>query len=278
MKVFVLNIVASLLFFSIIYGEKYSNVRKYSGGRDKFKLNKILYNTDYNFILSGKSVYKYLYIKIDKINRNSMVSHTRKITVNLKQPDKFAVLYFFKDGTGKYRITIFGNNNPNLSFTGLCNFTVNVTNSISLQELNQLNINDKILKYVGTVIGKTVGRGECWDLTQAVLDNYNADWTRPFNFGVPINYKSKEVLPGDIVQMYKIKLKYDNKIEYYGYPNHTAIVYKVLSKNKFILAHQNVFNKRYVILTKFDVGNIVTGRLDFYRPIMGFVNITNTNQ
>jgi hypothetical protein len=61
--------------------------------------------------------------------------------------------------------------------------------------------NIKIVEYVNTVIGKKVGRGECWDLANEALTYANARWEFPTKFGRPIDYKKEQVLAGDLIQI-----------------------------------------------------------------------------
>jgi hypothetical protein len=61
--------------------------------------------------------------------------------------------------------------------------------------------NIKIVEYVNTVIGKKVGRGECWDLANEALTYANARWEFPTKFGRAIDYKKEQVLAGDLIQI-----------------------------------------------------------------------------
>ena len=44
-------------------------------------------------------------------------------------------------------------------------------------------LNQQIVDYLKTVIGKKVDRGECWDLANQALTRANAQWTFPTQFG-----------------------------------------------------------------------------------------------
>ena len=103
------------------------------------------------------------------------------------------------------------------------------------------------------------------------MDKYSADWKRTTQFGIPLDPDKDEILPGDIVQMYKVKLKHGNKYEYFGLPQHTAIIYKVRGKKDYELAHQNVGTKRYVMKSDFKMKYMYSGSVKFYRPIAGLV-------
>jgi hypothetical protein len=120
-------------------------------------------------------------------------------------------------------------------------------------------------------MGKTVGKGECWDLAQRALDINSADWQRTLQFGTPLNPENESILPGDIIQMTNVKLKMGRKIEYFGLPKHTAIVYEVLLPNIFIIAHQNVYNKKFVLTSKFNLRHLAKGAVQFFRPQAGLI-------
>jgi len=73
--------------------------------------------------------------------------------------------------------------------------------------------------------------------------------------------------------MYNVKLKYGNSYEYFGLPQHTAIVYKVREKKDYEIAHQNVGGKRYVIKSDFAMKYMYSGSVQFYRPISGLIKV-----
>lgn len=257
----------SILLFAISLCS--AEIHYYSKGKDIIELKNIQDTVEYYIELKGKSKFKNLLFQIKKIDTYNRTVAQREIRLILDNPD-FEYYYFLKDGKGRYNFKIFGSNYDTANYTGLCYWTIDSKKDYP-GNLLDLNINKKILNYVEKVIGKKVGRGECWDLAQEALDYYSADWKRPTKFGILIDHKKDEVLPGDIIQMYNVRLEYGNRIEYFGLPQHTAIVYKVLSKDHFQLAHQNVAGKRTVILSELNLNYIKTGHLQFYRPIAGFI-------
>ena len=106
--------------------------------------------------------------------------------------------------------------------------------------------NVKILEFVNTVVGKQVGRGECWDLAAAALDYSGAylDRTNQKNiyiFGKEYNPKKDKVYPGDIIQIENLKIEYtkENMIITESMTHHTAIIYEVVDKDLYKIAHQN---------------------------------------
>lgn len=130
-------------------------------------------------------------------------------------------------------------------------------------------LNKKIIKYVESVIGKQVDRGECWDLANQALTRTNAKWDGKYKYGKEVDPKKDEIYPGDIIQFEKVKVKYTqgNTTTIESMPHHTAIVYKVLGKGQYQLAHQNTgFSGRKVGLSKLELENVVKGKMKFYRP------------
>lgn len=130
-------------------------------------------------------------------------------------------------------------------------------------------LNKKIIKYVNSVMGKQVDRGECWDLANQALTRNNAEWNGEYVYGKEINPEKDEVFPGDIIQFEKVKVRYTvgNAITTETMGHHTAIVYKVYSKGKFQLAHQNTgFSGRKVGLSDLELANVIKGKMKFYRP------------
>ena len=137
------------------------------------------------------------------------------------------------------------------------------------------DVNSRVLAYVKTVIGSTVGRGECWDLADQALTIANAqfDKTSPktiYIFGKQYNPEKEKVLPGDIIQFEDVTLSYKdgNMIFTENYKHHTAIVFRIKENGSFELAHQNTsFGGRKVALSDFNLENVKKGKLIFYHPI-----------
>lgn len=135
-------------------------------------------------------------------------------------------------------------------------------------------LNQKVVDYVDSAIGKKIGRGECWDLAAAALDHAGAYLDRSsqksiYVFGKKINPKKEKVFPGDVIQIEGLKLEYtkNNMIYTENMSHHTAIVYEVLGDDHFKIAHQNTsFSGRKVGLSELDMKNIKKGNIIFYRP------------
>jgi signal peptidase I len=124
--------------------------------------------------------------------------------------------------------------------------------------------NRTIIEFCESNKGKKVGRGECWDLAKAALDEANADWISPYQFGRELGPKEK-VLPGDIIQFEGVTLIYPDGSGS-NLPHHTAVIYEVLGSGKYVLAEQNTNNRRFVVYSDIDLNAIKKGRYTIYRP------------
>ncbi len=132
-------------------------------------------------------------------------------------------------------------------------------------------LNKKIINLVMQQIGKTVGRGECWDLAALVLNQSGAEWDKKFVYGRKVDPEKECVYPGDIIQFEGIKIKYTRERTVYTetMAHHTAVIYTVKSKGIFVIAHQNTgFSGRKVGLSELDLGTIIKGIYHIYRPVM----------
>ncbi len=130
-------------------------------------------------------------------------------------------------------------------------------------------LNKKVIEYVESVIGEQVDRGECWDLAFQALNRIEAKWDGRYKYGKQVNPKRDEIFPGDIIQFKDVEVTYQegNTIYTETMTHHTAIVYRVIEKGIFDLAHQNTgFSGRTVGISKLDLDTVVSGRMWFYRP------------
>lgn len=136
-------------------------------------------------------------------------------------------------------------------------------------------VNQRIIQYVKGVIGKQVGRGECWDLADEALMKSEARFDKSsektlYIFGVEYNPQKETIMPGDIIQFQKVIVKYQegNKMLTESFGHHTAIVYEVMNHQQIRLAHQNTSRTgRKVGISTLDLQQVQKGRLFFYRPI-----------
>jgi hypothetical protein len=133
-------------------------------------------------------------------------------------------------------------------------------------------LNVQVLKYVESVIGKKVDRGECWDLANQALTRINADWDHQFKYGKLLDPEKDPIYPGDIIQFKNVKVEYqvdENTTAKETMGQHTAIVYKVNAQGDFMIAHQNTgFSGRKVGVSQFKLNTVKKGKYWIYRPIV----------
>lgn len=239
----------------------------YTGGEAKLSLEHIPVDTSADIVFAGTTTQKELVVKVAKKGAGARSNH-----IPLAADGSFNVRYLIKDGIGPYTITFLGSEQPgSLNFQGLGFLTVTV-NEILPDNLHDLELNGEIIEFVDTVLGTSVGRGECWDLAQEALDRNLADWSRPLSFGLPLNPETDEIKAGDIMQFHNLKTSErlpDKSIrkESFGSPNHTAVIYKVLGKKHYTLAHQNSGGQRNVIKSNVNLANVTGGQYWIYRPV-----------
>jgi hypothetical protein len=131
-------------------------------------------------------------------------------------------------------------------------------------------LNKQIIEYVKTTIGKKVDRGECWDLANQALTRIDADWNHEYKYGKLLNPKKDTIYPGDLIQFEGVKVKYKKGNTTYteSMEHHTSIVFRVIEKDVFELAHQNTgFSGRKVGLSTLDLKTIIKGKMSIYRPV-----------
>jgi hypothetical protein len=123
-------------------------------------------------------------------------------------------------------------------------------------------VQEKIITFSKSNMGKKVDRGECWDLANAALNEAKADWTPPYKFGDAVEVE-KGLKSADILQFTDVKFIFP-----YGsasFPKHTAIVYKA-DKKSVTVFHQNFNNKKYVDTLTLNFDQIKNGKIEAYRP------------
>lgn len=147
-------------------------------------------------------------------------------------------------------------------------FVLNVTAQDNIPKANA-----DIVKYVTSVIGKKVDRGECWDIANQALTRVNGKWDHKFEYGKLLDPKRDVVYPGDIIQFKNVVLEYPlpsgkgKATE--TMKQHTAIIYRVISADEFEIAHQNNgFSGRKVGLSTINLKTLKKGKLFIYRPVV----------
>jgi hypothetical protein len=223
--------------------------------------------------LAGTCIFAELSVQIQ--NRSAH-GPARQAVYRTGGKKSFDFNYLIKDGSGDYEVTIFGRKTTaDLEMRGLCYFHVRSAEDPSKKSGNR-DINDCIMSYVNSVMGKTVGRGECWDLAQEALDGCGADWNRPWIFGTLLDPDKDTVKPGDIIQFKSVKLveKFPDggtKWQVFGAPDHTAVISAVQGLRQYTLAHQNTEGKRFVIVSSVNLNLMTSGRYRIYRPVAGII-------
>lgn len=134
--------------------------------------------------------------------------------------------------------------------------------SFQIQELPITNKN--IVEFCKQHLKKRVGSGQCWDLAEAALNFANADWSAPYNFGDEIERKKTPLLAGDIIQFEKVQLESEGN--FVAFPLHTAIVYKVLDKDRIIIVHQNFNGVKKLGTFELNLQDLTKGTIQFFRP------------
>jgi hypothetical protein len=125
-------------------------------------------------------------------------------------------------------------------------------------------VNERIVAFIETNMGKKVGNGQCWTLANQAF--ISADTKRPAGLGLRVwgrlvDPKEEDVLPGDIVEYDRGK---DAK-----FPAHTAVVYERVRRGQFVLAEQNWNGNLFVTTRKFEPEKAVESKKEkvmIYRP------------
>lgn len=131
-------------------------------------------------------------------------------------------------------------------------------------------LNQQIVGLAYSKLGKKVDRGECWDLAAFVLNESGASWDKYMEYGRKINHKREEILPGDIIQFTRVKMRYEENgiIHFETMRMHTAVIAKRLGKNKFLMLEQNTERHgRKVGESILRLDAIVKGKIEIYRPV-----------
>ena len=149
--------------------------------------------------------------------------------------------------------------------------------SFMTSPVQQPDLNAKVIDFVNQNMGKKVDRGECWDLAAGALAHANAYFDRSslktaLIYGKALNPKKEEILPGDLIQFKKVKMKWTEGNRTFerslGIPDHTAIVYQVNGPGDYEIAHQNTgeWGKK-VGVNNLRLDRITSGKFYFYRPV-----------
>ncbi len=124
------------------------------------------------------------------------------------------------------------------------------------------DLNKKVVQFCLSNEGKTIDRGECWDVAAAALKYADAKQAVHFDFGQKYDWRSQEIWPGDIIQFGVSKLESTGQII-----QHTAVVLENQGNKKLKVAHQNVGGKRFIVYEVMDF-TTATGQIDFSHPVL----------
>lgn len=246
---------------------KNADILWFQGGQDILSLGEIPAETDYSLALKGKSTQPVVMITVGKSPKDSTSTYLPVSS------GSFSATYLFNKGPGKYSITVFAAAAADGQLQGVAKFSIAVKGKVPAQ-LPGKPLDARILSFVDQVKGSQVGRGECWDVAQQALDDNGADWNRPLDYGKKIN--PQDAKPGDIVQFKSVKMVETFpdgswRSETLGMPDHTAIIYEVISPLKFRLAHQNLSGNRTVQITEVNLKNKKSGSFSIHRPRAGLL-------
>lgn len=268
----------AIIFFGSFYAagqtvQQRTNVRSkpvvitnFTNGERDISLRPIPAELTYFIPLTGKTPLASLMVQIEKTGE-----YAKSVTVPLNNDGTFSFICLLKSGPGKYTVTVFGSSQKNsLSLRGICCFTVTAQESVP-KELRTMYLNENVLEFTNSMMGRQVGSGECWDLAQEALDQNGADWERPVTFGILLNPDTDIIRAGDIIQFLSVRLveRLPNgaiQTQTIGMPDHTAVIFKVLGKKHYELAHQNINGVRTVLVSEINLAHIVSGSFRIYRP------------
>jgi hypothetical protein len=135
-----------------------------------------------------------------------------------------------------------------LSFTGI----LLLLSSSTVSPKDPL-ANKMVIEYVESVMGTQVGRGECWDLLMGAQF-----YIRGVKRSTP--KKKQTILPGDFIGFENVRA------DGFSFPDHYAIIMKVVSPNVYVIAHQNHNGNRTVTQLTVDLNKISGGKYNISRP------------
>ncbi len=145
-----------------------------------------------------------------------------------------------------------------------------IVSGTEIPELNQ-----KIVTYLDSVMGKKVSRGECWDLAAGALEYSGAYFDRSSQksvliYGRRLNPDKEEVFPGDLIQFENVQVQWKDGASTFteNMGHHTAVVYKVNGSGDYQIAHQNTSSwGKKVGVSTFKLDRVKKGKVMIYRPI-----------
>ncbi len=128
-------------------------------------------------------------------------------------------------------------------------------------------LNTKVLSYSESQKGKKVGNGECWTLAAEALKDAKAHGANGYTYGRQLA-KGAVIFPGDIIQFTSAKFEgHSNGGSWWvqmGFPNHTAVVRRVLGPTRYEILQQN---PGPVNAATIDFKDLKSGTFEFWRAV-----------
>lgn len=146
--------------------------------------------------------------------------------------------------------------------SGTASTSTNSTDASTTSNTDVPKLNERILAFALSHLGEQVGNGECWTLAAEALKAAGAERPRGYKFGDPVDLD--KLVPGDILQFTSAVFEEPTIIKYFGFPNHTAIVYKVEGSRIHIL-QQHVGDTKVVMFGDVDLSTKTAGEVEAFR-------------
>ena len=244
----------------------------FSGKKDDLSLEPIGESVGYAVSFEGWTSYKYVIFSALKEEDGS----GDRFGVRRVSPEgRFRCLYMLKEGPGRYKLRFFGSDTGlSGSFEPLGYCHVDSTSELGIG-LNEISLQEPILEYLDDNLGKTIGRGECWDLIDRMLNSMSADRQTGIINGMLLDIENDEILSGDILYFNSVNIATCPDLsmwETIGNPHHFAVVYRVNSKKNYMVFHQNVEGQREVISSNVNLNRMLSGCVKAYRPVAGLIS------
>jgi hypothetical protein len=130
---------------------------------------------------------------------------------------------------------------------------------------NSTDLNAKIFEFARSHLGQQVGGGVCYELPVVAFETVGAQPATAGNdFGQEVSLT--ELIPGDVLQFWSVRLAGPLGVWQLGEPGHNAIVGEVRGKYVAVY-HQNINGVRHVRLDVLDLGSLVSGQIIGYRAV-----------
>lgn len=126
------------------------------------------------------------------------------------------------------------------------------------------SLNQAVLNYAQSVVGRTIGNGQCTELAIEALQSAGAQSNQGYTWGTALR-GVEDLQPGDVLQMHDARFEYPSGASAWSTGPHTAIVTSVQGSVIQVL-EQNISGSP-VQAGQYDARYLTAGRLEFYRPV-----------